>query len=155
MGKKVELYDEKTLKEFGKDYVKILTIFLKKNRKIASGALVNSINFKLKETAEQILIILESNDYLEWVDKGRKPGKYPPLKAISEWARLKGISQDAVFPIAKKIFKFGIEPTNVIQSTITEIETSPTFRKRYEDKLLENVENIMGFQFEELNKKYR
>jgi hypothetical protein len=155
MGKKVELYDEKTLKEFGKDYVKILTIFLKKNRKIASGALVNSINFKLKETAEQILIILESNDYLEWVDKGRKPGKYPPLKAISEWARLKGISQDAVFPIAKKIFKFGIEPTNVIQDTITEIETSPTFRKRYEDKLLENVENIMGYQFEELNKKYR
>ena len=155
MSKKVELYDEKTLKEFGKDYVKILTIFLKKNRKIASGALVNSINFKLKETAEQILIILESNDYLEWVDKGRKPGKYPPLKAISEWARLKGISQDAVFPIAKKIFKFGIEPTNVIQDTIKEIETSPTFRKRYEDELLENVENIMGYQFEELNKKYR
>ena len=155
MGKKVELYDEKTLKEFGKDYVKILTIFLKKNRKIASGALVNSINFKLKETAEQILIILESNDYLEWVDKGRKPGKYPPLKAISEWARLKGISQDAVFPIAKKIFRFGIEPTNVIQDTIKEIETSPTFRKRYEDELLENVENIMGYQFEELNKKYR
>ena len=155
MSKKVELYDEKTLKEFGKDYVKILTIFLKKNRKIASGALVNSINFKLKETAEQILIILESNDYLEWVDKGRKPGKYPPLRAISEWARLKGISQNAVFPIARKIFKFGIEPTNVIADTIKEIETSPTFQKRYEDTLLKNVEEIMGYQFEELNKKYR
>ena len=155
MSKKVELYDEKTLKEFGKDYVKILTIFLKKNRKIASGALINSINFKLQEKAKEILIILESNDYLEWVDKGRKPGKYPPLRAISEWARLKGISQNAVFPIARKIFKFGIEPTNVIADTIKEIETSPTFQKRYEDTLLKNVEEIMGYQFEELNKKYR
>ena len=155
MSKKVELYDEQTLKEFGKDYVKILTIFLKKNRKVASGALINSINFKLQEKAKEILIILESNDYLEWVDKGRKPGKYPPLRAISEWARLKGISQNAVFPIARKIFKFGIEPTNVIADTIKEIETSPTFQKRYEDTLLKNVEEIMGYQFEELNKKYR
>ena len=155
MSKKVELYDEQTLKEFGKDYVKILTIFLKKNRKVASGALINSINFKLQEKAKEILIILESNDYLEWVDKGRRPGKYPPIRAISEWARLKGISQNAVFPIARKIFKFGIEPTNVIADTIKEIETSPTFQKRYEDTLLKNVEEIMGYQFEELNKKYR
>jgi len=155
MSKKVELYDEQTLKEFGKDYVKILTIFLKKNRKVASGALINSINFKLQEKAKEILIILESNDYLEWVDKGRNPGKYPPLRAISDWARLKGISQNAVFPIARKIFKFGIEPTNVIADTIKEIETSPTFQKKYEDTLLKNVEEIMGYQFEELNKNYR
>ena len=155
MSKKVELYDKQTLKEFGKDYVKILTIFLKKNRKVASGALINSINFKLQEKAKEILIILESNDYLEWVDKGRRPGKYPPLRAISDWARLKGISQNAVFPIARKIFKFGIEPTNVIADTIKEIETSPTFQKKYEDTLLKNVEEIMGYQFEELNKNYR
>lgn len=153
--KKIELYDKKTLNEFGKDYAKILTIFLKKNKKSASGALINSINWKLKETAQEILIILESNDYLEWVDKGRKPGKYPPLKAISQWAKLKGISQEAVFPIARKIFKFGIEPTNVIAKTIKEIQTSPTFQKKYEDELLKNVENMVGLEFEELNKKYR
>ena len=143
----LELYDDRTLKEFGKDYVKILTIFLKKNKKIASGALINSLNFRLQKTAEEILIILESNDYLEWVDKGRRPGTYPPIRAISDWAKIKGISQSAVFPIARNIFKFGIEPTNVIQKTVTEIETSPTLNRKYEEELLENVEEIIAKGF--------
>jgi hypothetical protein len=147
---KIELYDKKTLNEFGKDYVKILTTFLKKNKKVASGALVNSLNYKLKETAGEILIVLEANDYLEWVDKGRKPGKYPPIKAISQWAKIKGISQDAVWPIAHSIYKFGIKPTNVIKQTINEIQSSPTLKRKYEDELSSNIENIIAKEFKKL-----
>jgi len=147
---KIELYDKKTLNEFGKDYVKILTTFLKKNKKVASGALVNSLNYKLKETAGEILIVLEANDYLEWVDKGRKPGKYPPIKAISQWAKIKGISQDAVWPIAHSIYKFGIKPTNVIKQTINEIQSSPTLKRKYEDELSSNIENIIAEEFKKL-----
>jgi len=147
-----QLFDTSLLKQFGKDYVKILTIMLKRAGKSASGALINSLDFRLKREAKEILIILESNDYLEWVDKGRKPGSWPPVDAIRKWVSLKGIPQTAVYPIGKKIFDFGIEPTNVIDKTIKEIQTSNNFRKRYEDEMIENVEEIIFNQFKNIDK---
>ncbi len=144
MAKKVDLYDKKVLNEFGKDYVKILIRLLKKEGKSATGALINSISYKLKEVAGLIQYQLISNDYLTYVDEGRRPGSYPPIRAISDWVRVKGISQDAVFPIARSIYKFGIEPTNVISKTLTEIRTSPTLMRKYEDTLVDNLEKLIA-----------
>ncbi len=144
MAKKVELYDKKVLNEFGKDYVKILIRLLKKEGKDATGALINSISYKLRDVAGIIQYQLISNDYLTYVDEGRRPGTYPPIRAISDWVRVKGISQDAVFPIARSIYKFGIEPTNVISKTLREIQTSPTLNKKYEDTLVDNLEKLIA-----------
>lgn len=144
MAKKVDLYDKKVLNEFGKDYVKILIRLLKKEGKSATGALINSISYKLKEVAGLIQYQLISNDYLTYVDEGRRPGSYPPIRAISDWVRVKGISKDAVFPIARSIYKFGIEPTNVISKTLTEIRTSPTLMRKYEDTLVDNLEKLIA-----------
>ena len=75
-----KIVDTKLANEFGKDYVKIMVALLKGNRpfaKVASGSLINSINYKLQNTATGIQIQLLANDYLQWVDKGRRPGTYP------------------------------------------------------------------------------
>jgi hypothetical protein len=133
------LISKQKLKEFGKDYVKILWRELKREGKSATGALLNSLDYRIVEDAKAIRVEILSNDYLTWVDKGRKPGKYPPIKAISNWAKVKGISQDAVFPIARKIFKFGIKPTNVIQRVVKEFETSSTLKKKYEDEVVNTI----------------
>lgn len=135
--------DRRDLDEFGKDYVKKLVSLLRKYDKKASGSLINSIDYKVRGVAEEALIILEANDYLEYVDKGRKPGKYPPIKAISKWASIRGISQKAVFPIARSIFKFGIEPTNVIRDTMRWIENDAAMVRKYEDAISENLESII------------
>ena len=140
-----KILDAKVLRMFGDDYIKILTALLRKKDKKASGALINSLSSKIQQTAKDIVIIIESNDYLKYVDEGRKPGKYPPLNAISKWMALKNIPKEALFPIAKSIYKFGIKPTNVIQQTTKEFETSPTLTKKYE-------ENIASFIEEELYK---
>ena len=140
---KVDLYDKKVLNEFGKDYVKILIRLLKKEGKVASSALINSISYKLKEQAGLIQYQLIANDYLQYVDEGRKPGSYPPIRAIADWVRVKGISKDAIFPIARSIFKFGIKPTHVLKKTLTEIQTSPTLRNKYEETLVENMEKLL------------
>ena len=140
--KKKELFDVSKLKEFGRDFVKILTIQLKKSGKSASGALINSLDYRIIDNGDINIEIL-SNDYLEYVDKGRKPGTYPPLKEISKWATLKGIPQGAVFPIARSIYKFGIKPTNVLDKTKNEILKSTKLNNKLGEELVENIEEII------------
>jgi len=140
----------KKMKEFGNDYVKILYRELRREGKDATGSLINSLAFEIKEDAQQIQFFIKANDYLKYVDKGRKPGKYPPIREISRWARVKGISQDAVFPIARKIFKFGIKPTNVIQRVVKEFETSPILTKKYEDEVVNQLIDMINKNYKEI-----
>lgn len=146
-----DLFGDSKLREFGKDYVKLLTIFLKQAGKDSTGALINSIDYNIREEAKQINIIIESNDYLKYVDEGRKPGSYPNIREIEKWVKVKGIPTSAVFPIARSIFRFGIKPTNVIQKTINEIQ-SPQFIRKYEDIVSENLELIIVEEINKLNK---
>jgi hypothetical protein len=49
-------------------------------------------------------------DYYHVMEKGRRPGGgMPPLAAIRRWAAVKGISQNAVYPIARAIARRGIK----------------------------------------------
>lgn len=144
-----KIIDDSTAKMFGQDYVKILTALLKKKGKVGSGALINSLDYRIQESANQISIIIQSNDYLKFVDEGRKPGSYPPIQAISRWASLKGISQDAVFPIARSIYKFGIKPTNVIQQTNNEFLNSQTLANKYQERISSNIEDIVTKMIEQ------
>ncbi len=151
--KNKDIVDDKIIKLFGSDYIKILTALLKKYDKKATGALINSLDYRLQKTANDIKIIIEANDYIKFVDEGRKRGSYPPIQAISKWAKVKGIPQSAVFPIAKKIFKFGIKPTNVIQQTTKEFETSQTLTNKYETEISKNLEEKLYLDIQnELNK---
>tara|TARA_R110000803_G_scaffold80887_2_gene146733 strand:+ start:1247 stop:1732 length:486 start_codon:yes stop_codon:yes gene_type:complete len=138
-----DILDPKLVMDFGRDYVRILIALLKKAGKVATGSLINSISPKLYQTADDIRLLIEANDYLTYVDEGRKPGSYPPIQAISRWASTKGISQSVVFPIARSIFKHGIKPTNVIQLTTREFETSPTLTNKYEDIISKRIEDTI------------
>lgn len=143
------IVDKKLANEFGKDYVRTLIALLKGNKpygKVASGRLINSINYRLQEVAKEINVIIEANDYLEYVDRGRRPGTYPPIKPLKEWARIKGMGENAAYPIQKKIFKMGIKPTNVINRTTREFETSPTFTRKYEAMIVDKLEESIRLE---------
>jgi hypothetical protein len=63
-------------------------------------------------------------EYWKYVNDGRQPGKYVPLKPLMAWMRAKGMNRDTkgrykkfnikgvAFAISKSIMKFGIKPTN-------------------------------------------
>ena len=92
---------------------------LRKNKSVASGNLLRSINTeKTKERQGDLETALEIKAwYAELVDQGidnRGPGKQPPAKPIQEWLRRKSIAVPAgitieqySFAIAKKIAKQG------------------------------------------------
>lgn len=103
------------LESLGDDFIYYLTQELIKANKKSSGRLINSLNATTKKVAEGLYeLIIESEDYLKWVDQGRRPGKYVPVRALEDWVRYRGIPKSAIFPINQKIYRFGIKPTFVI-----------------------------------------
>lgn len=146
--------DPKLANEFGKDYVKILVGLLKGNKphpKVASGSLINSINYKLKDTANGIQIQLLSEDYIKFVDQGvngtqkswGSPYSYrtkkPPIQEIKRWVSIKGLPQGSAYAIRNNIFKFGIKPTKVISKARGIVENSRGGGRKYEEMLVNNI----------------
>lgn len=141
------------LKRFGEDWIKTLTKYLVQNGKRASGRLISSLDYKIEKQANEIKVIIEGEDYLKFVDQGvdgvftsygspyRFTTKMPPVSKIEQWCVIKGIPQSAAFPIAKNIFKFGIEPTYVIDSTNQEMTIDS-------DVIAKNIEEWLVMKFE-------
>ena len=149
MATESEFFNARDLRIFGDEYVKILVKEIKEAGKDSSGNLKRSVDYRLEEQAGELIIQLESADYLIYVDKGRKPGSYPNISAISKWASINGISQSAVFPIARSIYKFGIKPTNIISNTMKSLEKSTKINSEMEDALVNNLEERI---FNNINK---
>lgn len=129
-------YLKGAIKEFGDEFVKELVRQIIQADKKATGNLIKSLNYKLVEASNEIILQILSADYLKYVDEGRKPGKMPPVKKIIKWAEVRKISYKPKYKtidqlgwaIAKSIEKKGIKPTNVIQKA--------------KDKLLSNKSKI-------------
>jgi hypothetical protein len=61
--------------------------------KVASGSLRDSIEVKVVRKNTDIAIELFANDYFQWVQSGRAPGKKGvPVSAIMQWMGYRGIT---------------------------------------------------------------
>lgn len=151
--------------EFGKLWVKTLReqlITTQPFPKRATGKLYNSINYRVTEKDNDWTLTLLSEDYLKFVDKGvsgtqrryNTPYSYktkkPPISVIKQWTRVKGLPEQAAYPIQNKIFRFGLKPTNVINKSIREIE----YRSKWINKFEESISNeILNWVKESFNYK--
>jgi hypothetical protein len=146
--------DPQLARQFGKDYIKIITQLLLKNNiasrpglrpypKNATGNLIRSFNYRLQQTAQGIQTQIVALDYLTYVDRGRKAGTYPPIKPLLAWARVKGLPEGAAYGAQKNIFKGGIKPTNVIRKANALWSNSRQNNKKYEDRMVNNIIKII------------
>ncbi|CAA6810383.1 MAG: Unknown protein [uncultured Sulfurovum sp.] len=131
---------------FGDAYIKELIKVIRAEGKDSSGKLVRSIDYRLKDTVRDISILIESEKYLNYIDEGRKPGTYPNISDLKKWASVNNISQDAVFPIAKSIYEFGIKPTNIFNRTETNVLNGRAFDE-LEDNIADNIEEDLFNNF--------
>ena len=110
------MFDEKDIKKdlefLTAGITKEMKALIKLNGSFASGELYNSIRTQVLKKGDVWQLKYSMIYYGLFVDKGTKPGRYPNIQSLREWARFKGISQDAVFPIAKNIFKYGTKARN-------------------------------------------
>ena len=123
----------RVLESYGDETLNTMRNVLISNKKVNSGDLLDSLSYQIIYDGETLDIEFSMIDYGIYVDKGRKPGKLPPIDSIRNWAAQKGINQRFVFPIARKIAEFGIAPTPFYESSILSGK----------DKLLRDLEVAM------------
>jgi len=74
------------------------------NGSIATGRLLNDLSVQFEKENDGYRLGISYPFYGKFIDKGRGPStRMPPLDAIKEWTRIKGIPEEAAFPIAMKI----------------------------------------------------
>jgi hypothetical protein len=103
---------------------------------VASGNLLRNINVYWVDSDFEANpeLIVEMPDYYYFVEQGRRPGRYPPLNVIRNWARVKKsvpqfrdkkgrfISNESrAFLIARSIATYGFGGTPFIDSAIAAV----------------------------------
>ena len=101
------------------------------NGAIATGSLLNDLSVQFEKENDGYRLAVSYPFYGKFIDEGRSPSsKMPPLDAIREWTRIKGIPNDAAYPIAKKIQREGYDGINF---------TRVLFGKEEKDALIKNI----------------
>ena len=82
------------------------------NQKVGVNTLVDGRIFQQIDTdVEDVeLVNLLVNDYIKYIESGRRPGTYPPPNVIAEWCQRRGLPTDnrTVYLICKSIYENGI-----------------------------------------------
>lgn len=125
--------------------VKDLTRILISKGKKGNSKLIRSLKPELKEVANVVTLSFSGEDYAQYVDSGRKPGSYAPIRELEKWASSRGIPKKAVFAINRSIFRFGIKPTNFIDSAVKNIYSK--YIPMMEDDLAKKIEKELAEKF--------
>lgn len=84
---------------------------------VDTGGLLSSIRYQLTSSTPPS-IEFQMAEHGIFVDKGRSPGKFPPLAKIEGWLERKGLPCSLAYPIAKKIAQEGIAARPFFSSTV-------------------------------------
>jgi hypothetical protein len=127
---------------FAPGFNKTRTPFGVRDMKTKTGSLYNSIDVQFNKGDNEIVVTML--DYWQYVNDGRKPGKYVPIKPLMQWIRAKGFNKNkqtgkfqkfnikgTAFAISKNIQKFGIAPTYFYDNAFN------IFEKEFENEAYE------------------
>jgi len=111
--------------DYGDAFIEEIIKQLYLNNKNVTGELINSLDYRIIETANEVTLEILANDYFNAVDRGRKPGTLPNVSAIQKWVAAKGIkftsgkraltTNQMGWAIAKSIQMKGIRPSNIMK----------------------------------------
>ena len=147
---------QRVLGEFGQELRNTYQDNLIRDDKIASGNLLNSIDYKVQYDDRAIWVELHLEDYYKWVENGRGPGKFPPPDKILEWIRIKPVipddrggklptEQQLAYLIGKKISEEGIEPGNQLHNAMDNI--FPQFEEKIDEAIAQDVNEAIDIIF--------
>ena len=124
-----------------------------RNDRIASGDLLNNIEYEITRGDFTYTIYVKMKDYWYYVENGRKAGKWPPIDNILNWIKIKPVlphpnaegklptPQQLAFLIARKIGKEGTEGTQDLR------KATDTIWDDFEDRLYEAIDEDVDAAF--------
>jgi len=135
---------EQALDRIGKTWVNIMKRKIQEKGKVASGFLLNSIDYKVTSDENGPILEIQYADYWKWVNDGRRPrgedrpieaeNGAVPIPALLKWIKIKGIrgrdkkgrftkNLSLAFAIRAKIWRYGIKPANLFDASIETLES--------------------------------
>ena len=124
-----------------------------RNDRIASGDLLNNIEYEVTRGDFTYTIYVKMKDYWYYVENGRKAGKWPPIDNILRWITVKPVlprpnakgklptPQQLAFLIARKIGEEGTEGTQDLR------KATDTIWDTFEDRLYEAIDEDVDAAF--------
>lgn len=124
-----------------------------RNDRIASGDLLNNIEYEITRDDFTVTIYVKMKDYWYYVENGRKAGKWPPIQNILDWIKIKPVlprpnaegklptPQQLAFLIARKIGEEGTEGTQDLR------KATDTIWDTFEDRLYEAIDEDVDAAF--------
>ena len=124
-----------------------------RNDRIASGDLLNNIEYEVTRGDFTYTIYVKMKDYWYYVENGRKAGKRPPIQNILDWITIKPVlprpnaegklptPQQLAFLIARKIGEEGTEGTQDLR------KATDTIWDTFEDRLYEAIDEDVDAAF--------
>ena len=124
-----------------------------RNDRIASGDLLNNIEYEVTRGDFTYTIYVKMKDYWYFVENGRKAGKMPPIDNILRWITVKPVlprpnakgklptPQQLAFLIARKIGEEGTEGTQDLR------KATDTIWDTFEDRLYEAIDEDVDAAF--------
>lgn len=116
--------------DYGAALVDLYRHNLAQEGKNASFALSNSVGFTITKGASRMAVNIRLLDYWQYLEYGRKPGKFPPIDKLREWIRVKPViprpmqngrlptPEQLAYLIGRKIARDGIAPTPILHDTV-------------------------------------
>ena len=143
----------KVLTEYKTRFEELIKTKIQKKDKIASGNLLANISTKIEVDGSVYTVILNSLDYLKYLETGTKP-HWPPTKPILKWIKDKRLptreytgdkslptEKQLTYLVRRKIAKEGTEPNYIIAETIEEL--NEIYLKRLQEALEIDIYNAM------------
>lgn len=124
-----------------------------RNDRIASGDLLNNIEYEITRGDFTYTIYVKMKDYWYYVENGRKAGKMPPIDNILNWIKIKPVlprpnvegklptPQQLAFLIARKIGEEGTQGTQDLR------KATDTIWDTFEDRLYEAIDEDVDAAF--------
>lgn len=87
----------------------------------SQGNLANSIQITGVQKSDAYTVELQALDYFQYVDQGRKPGKFPPPTTIRNWVN-KNLhpsikeANSLTYLVSKKIARYGTKGADILKN---------------------------------------
>ena len=143
----------KVLTEYKTKFEELIKTKIQEKDKIASGNLLASISTKIEVDGSVYTVILNSLNYLKYLETGTKP-HWPPTEPILKWVKDKRLptreltgdkslptEKQLTYLVRRKISKEGTEKNFIIAETIEEL--NEIYLKRLQEALAIDIFNAI------------